>query len=204
MNLFRSRESSEKLSDKMAPIGGTASKAKVYTKYPNSSVLIYESVTVSHFLIAGIGIIIGYSFSWLGALFGSIYLVFAFGQMFLLMPLTVCPNCVYYRLEDSCCVSGLNRISRKIANGGNPDDFPKRAKGMLCYNNIYMATLIVPIVVIIPALILNFSISLLILLLFVVGLLLFRFFVIFPKIACLHCSAKYKCPVAEMIGVRER
>jgi hypothetical protein len=37
-----------------------------------------------------------------------------------------------------------------------------------------------------------------------VALLLFRFFVIFPKIACLHCAAKYQCPQAGKMGVRER
>jgi hypothetical protein len=53
-------------------------------------------------------------------------------------------------------------------------------------------------------LIVNFSVVLLIIFLAVVGLLLFRFFVIFPRIACLHCSAKYMCPQAETMGVRDR
>jgi hypothetical protein len=34
-------------------------------------------------------------------------------------------------------------------------------------------------------------------------LLLFRFFVIFPKIACLHCRAKAVCPQAGAMGVRQ-
>ena len=29
-----------------------------------------------------------------------------------------------------------------------------------------------------------------------------RFFVIFPKIACIHYSAKLQCPQAEAMGVR--
>jgi hypothetical protein len=36
----------------------------------------------------------------------------------------------------------------------------------------------------------------------VVGLLLYRFFVIFPKIACVHCSVKNICPNAEAMGLR--
>jgi len=56
----------------------------------------------------------------------------------------------------------------------------------------------------IPALLLNFSFSLLAIFLAVVGLLLFRFFVIFSKIACIHCYAKHKCPQAEAMGVRNR
>jgi hypothetical protein len=54
----------------------------------------------------------------------------------------------------------------------------------------------------IPALWVNFSVVLLLILLAVVGLLLFRFFVIFPKIACVHGIAKYKCPQARAMGVR--
>ncbi|MFX1233117.1 MAG: hypothetical protein ACFFBY_01050 [Promethearchaeota archaeon] len=179
-------------------------KAKLYQKYPIYRVLIYEASTILHYLIGGIGLIIGYTFLWLGYLIGSIYIIFAFLQMYILMPLTVCPNCVYYRMENSCCVSGLNKISRVLAKEGNPEDFPKRAKGLLCYNNIYMATLFFPIIALIPALILNFSLVLLIMFLIVLGLLVFRFFVIFPKIACLHCQAKYTCPIGEKIGVRDK
>ncbi|GAF70075.1 unnamed protein product, partial [marine sediment metagenome] len=85
-------------------------KAKLYKKFPLTSILIYEGITILHFILGGIGIILGYIFSWWGVLFGVIYLVFAFAQIYILMPLTVCPNCVYYQLEDSCCVSGLNKI----------------------------------------------------------------------------------------------
>ena len=179
-------------------------KAKLYTRYPLSSVLIYNGSTILHFLLGGIGIILGYIFSWVGYLVGALYLVFAFVQMYVLMPLTVCPSCVYYRAEDSICISGLNVVSKKIAQPRDPKDFPKRAEGLLCFNNLYMAALLVPILAIIPALVLNFSTWLLAIFLVLVGLLLFRFFVIFPQIACLHCSAKYKCPQAEAMGVRDR
>jgi hypothetical protein len=132
-----------------------------------------------------------------------LYLAFAFAQMFVIMPLTVCPNCVYYGMENGLCPSGLNVFSQRIAKEGDPQDLPKRAQGLLCHNNMYLASLIGPILVMIPALILNFSILLLVIFLAVVGLLLFRFFVIFGKIACLHCYAKYECPNAERSGVRE-
>jgi hypothetical protein len=186
----------EKLSQKRA-------KAELYTRYPLSSLLIYNGTTILHFLLGGIGIILGYSFSsWAGYAFGALYLAFAFVEMYVMMPLTVCPNCVYYRMENSLCISGLNVISKKIAQEGDPKDFPNRAEGLFCNNNLYMAALIVPIIAMIPALILNFSFLLLVIFFAVVGLLLFRFFVIFPKIACLHCYAKYKCPQAEAMGVR--
>ena len=98
----------------------------------------------------------------------------------------------------------MNVISKKVAKEGDPKDFPKRAKGLFCNNNLYMAALMVPIMAMIPALIMNFSFLLLAIFVIVVGLLLFRFFVIFGRLACLHCSAKYECPNAERSGVRAR
>jgi hypothetical protein len=37
-----------------------------------------------------------------------------------------------------------------------------------------------------------------------VAQLTFRFFVIFPRIACLHSCAKFRCPRASAMGLRER
>ncbi|UCD22446.1 MAG: hypothetical protein JSW22_02080 [Chloroflexota bacterium] len=91
-------------------------------------------------------------------------------------------------------------MSRKIAKEGNVKDFPSRAKGLFCSNNLYIASLIIPIIAMISALILNFSLLVLIILIVVVGLLLFRFFVIFPKIACVHCRSQNICPQAQSMG----
>jgi hypothetical protein len=154
-------------------------------------------------MLGGFGIALGYSFStWAGYTFGVIYLVFSFIVMYVIMPLSVCPKCIYYRLEDSLCISGMNILSKKIAGEGNLKDFPKRAKGLFCPNNLYLVSLIVPILAMILALIMHFSVVLLLIFLAGLGLLLFRFFFIFPKLACLHCVAKYNCPQAEAMGVR--
>lgn len=120
------------------------------------------------------------------------------------MPLKVCPNCIYYKLDNSLCISALNVVSRKVAKEGNVKAFPGRAKGLFCPNNLYMASLVIPIIVIIPALVLNFSFLVLAILLVVVGLLLFRFFVIFPKIACVHCRAQNVCPQAQSMGLSNK
>jgi hypothetical protein len=172
---------------------------RLYSRYPLSSVIIYNGVTVLHFLLGTAGIMIGYA-SWLGYLLGSIYLVFAFLEMYLLMPLKVCPNCPYYKLNNSLCISGMNFVSRRIAREGNVKVFSNRAKGLFCPNNLYITSLVIPILAVIPALALNFSWLLLSLLLILVGLLLFRFFVIFPKIACVHCCAQNVCPQAQSMG----
>lgn len=178
-------------------------KAKLYTRYPMSSVLIYNGSTILHFLLGGIGIGLSYPF-WVGYIFGPFYFVFAFVEMYVVMPLIVCPNCVYSQMEGSLCVSGLNVFSRKASREGDPKNFARRAEGLFCPNNLYLASLVIPLLAMIPEMIVNFSVLLLILFILLMGLLLFRFFVIFPKIACLHCRAKYGCPQAEKMGVRNR
>jgi hypothetical protein len=188
---------------KSAGIQEKTKKAKLYTRYPLSSLLIYNGTTILHYLLGGAGIIVGYNFSVVGVIFGYLYFAFSFLEMYVVFPLTVCPNCVYYRLENSLCISGLNVVARLLAKEGKSDDFPKRSKGLLSNNNLYMATLLIPIIAIIPALILNFSFLLLVLFIGLMGLMTFRFFVIFPKIGCLHCRAKFKCPQAEAMGVRD-
>jgi len=178
-------------------------QTRLYTRYPLSSVLIYNAAAILHFLLGGAGIMLGYTFAaWPAYLAGGLYLLFAFAGMYLLMPLRVCRHCVYYRLDNSRCISGLNAVARCFARPGRPRDFANRAQGLLCSNNLYLATLILPILAIIPALILNFSLLLLAIGLALVGLLLFRFFVLFLRIACLHCRARYQCPQAEAMGVR--
>lgn len=180
-----------------------SSKAEVYTRYPLSSILVYNGATILHFLLGGIGMMVGYRLSWASYLSCGLYLAFSFIEMYVMMPLTVCPNCVYYRMENSRCISGMNVISRKVAKEGNPKDFPKRGDGLFCNNNLYVAALAFPILAMIPALVLNFSFLLLAIFLAVMGLLLSRFFVIFKKIACVHCRAKYTCPQAGSLGVRD-
>jgi len=176
---------------------------KLYNKYPTLSILTYNGTTILHFVLGGIGIFLGFH-SLIGYILGSIYLIFAFGEMYVHMPLTVCPNCVYYKLDNSICISGLNVISRKIAKEGSVKHFPNRAKGPFCSNNLYIAALVIPIIAVIPALIINFSFILLTILLALVGLLLFRFFVIFTKIACVHCRAQNICPQAKSMGFGSR
>lgn len=175
-------------------------KHTIYTRYPLSNVIIYNITTIFHFILGGMGIILGYR-SWIGYVFGSLYLLFAFTQMYIIMPLSVCPNCVYYRIDNSRCTSGLNLVSKKIAREGNVKDFPNRAQGLLCHNNQYMAALFIPIIAMIPALIMDFSFIVLAILIAVIGLLLFRFFVVFRRTACVHCAAKRECPNAQAMGL---
>ncbi|RLI31919.1 hypothetical protein DRO66_12070 [Candidatus Bathyarchaeota archaeon] len=176
------------------------SSMQFYTRYPLLSIFIYNGTTIIHYSLGGTGIILGYN-SWIGHLIGIIYVVFSFIEMYVHMPLKVCPNCVYFKLDNSICISGLNVVSRKIAKEGDVKNFPNRAKGVFCPNNLYIASLVIPIIAMIIALILSFSFVVLAILLIVVVLLAFRFFVIFPRIACVHCRAKNVCPQARSMGL---
>jgi hypothetical protein len=178
-------------------------KSRTYTRYPPSGLLIYNGSTALHYMLGGAGIMLGYS-SLAGYLVGALYLAFAFVQMYVIMPLAVCPNCVYYRLKGSLCVSGLNVVSKRIAREGNLKDFSSRGQGILCHNNMYMAALFIPIIAIIPALVMNFSFPVLAIFLAVIGLIVFRMFVVFPRVACVHCSAKHECPNARSMGLAGR
>ena len=170
----------------------------MYTRYPLKNILTYNGATVAHYTLGAAGIMLGYH-AWPAYLLGGLYLLLSLAEMYLHMPLKVCPNCVYFSLKDSVCISGLNLLSRQIATAGDVKKFGDRAKGTLCPNNLYIAALVVPIVAIIPALVIDFSVPVLILLLLVIGLMLFRFFVIFTHIACVHCRAKNICPQAQQI-----
>jgi hypothetical protein len=180
----------------------TKDKVELYTRYPWLSILTYNGVTILHFTLGGAGIMLGYD-SLFGYILGVIYLVFAFGEMYVIMPLSVCPNCVYYKLDNSMCISGLNVVSRKLKGEGDVKKFANRAKGPFCSNNLYIASMVIPVFAMIPALIINFSFIVLVLLFIVMGLLAFRFFVIFSKIACLHCRAKNICPQAQSMKLGE-
>ncbi len=144
---------------------------------------------------------LGYNLSWLAYLFGAVYLAFAFAGMYLVMPLTVCPNCVYYGMKDAVCISGLNVISVRIAKKRDIKDFSKRARGIFCHNNMYIASLVIPVIAIIPALIINFSFALLAIFIVLLVLFLFRFFLLIPRIVCPHCRAKNICPNARAMGL---
>jgi hypothetical protein len=178
-------------------------KPTLYTRYPLSSVALYNGLTVTHFVLGGLGVFLGFS-DWMGGVWLTlIYLVFAFGQLYLIMPMRVCPNCAYYRLDGGRCISALNLLSRRIAGAGRPVDFRKRARGPLCHNNLYLAALIAPIPLMILGLVLNFSITLLVIMAEVIVLTLVRFLVLLPRTACGHCYARAKCPNAEQMGLNK-
>jgi len=175
---------------------------RVYTHYPLANIVIYNGVTAAHYGLGAAAIVLGYG-RWpvLAWTTGLAYLVFALGQMYVLMPLVVCPSCAYRRIAGARCVSAMNLVSARIAPLADPEEFPLRARGVLCHNNLYMASLIAPFVIALPALFIDFSWPVLALLLAVAALFALRLFVVFPRVACGHCAAKGRCPNAKAMGI---
>jgi|WetSurMetagenome_2_1015567.scaffolds.fasta_scaffold235203_2 hypothetical protein len=181
------------------------SKAILYNRYPLLNIIIYNGTTLLHFIIGGV-ILFYTNHFWgkLGISIGLLYILLSLFEMYVMMPLQVCKNCIYFKLENGLCISGMNILAKKIATKGSTSDFPNRAKGPFCANNLYILTLIFPILCGIPILILNYSILLLILVISLFVLLGIRFVIIIPKLACVHCLSKFICPQAGQMGVREK
>jgi hypothetical protein len=95
----------------------------------------------------------------------------------------------------------MNRWSRRMAQPRDASRFGERADGPLCPNNLYLASLIFPVIAPVPGLILWFSWAVLAAVVGLVLLLAFRFFVVFPRVACAHCRAKNACPNARAMNL---
>ena len=172
-----------------------------FTRYPKSSVILYNGVTILHYILGSFGIMIAYHFAWLAFATSILYFAFALVQMYFLMPLLVCRNCVYYELRNALCISGLNVIARSVAKTGSVAQFAERSKGFWCHNNLYLAAKVIPLLVMLPGLIFNFSAWTLIVYLAIIGLIAYRILIIFPRIACNHCRAKNICPNAKALRI---
>jgi hypothetical protein len=177
--------------------------SSVHRTYPLRDVALYNGITLLHFGLAALGLLIAYDhwplLAWVLAI---AYLVIALGQMYVVMPLVVCPACVYATMPGSRCVSGMNLLVARLRLTAPAEEFEaRRTRGMLSHNKLYMGSLIAPIPLLAVGLVLNFSPLGLVVLLAVVALLAFRVVVVFKRRACPHCAAKGRCPNAKAMGI---
>lgn len=183
------------MSDKIKPTS--------YSRYPLKNVITYNLVTILHYIFGFAGILYALNFSNTAQIAAVFYVSFAFVQMYVLMPIMVCPNCVYTKKPGMFCVTGLNIIARKLPVEGDINNFADRGKGILCHNNLYLAAKIIPLVIMLPFVFINYSPTLLGIFLIVLALLLLRIFYLFKKLACAACLAKNICPNAQSMGLSE-
>jgi hypothetical protein len=132
------------------------------------------------------------------------YLVAALGQMYVVMPLRVCVACAYATMPGARCMSGLNLVAARL-RPAPPDEFEaRRTQGAPSHNKLYMGSLIAPIPLLAPRLVLDFSLAGLAVLLCVAGLLALRILAIFQRRACPHCAANGRCPTQRRWASRRR
>lgn len=175
----------------------------IHRRYPLRDVALYNGVTLLHFGLATLGLLVAYDrwpvLAWVLAI---VYLLVALGQMYVVMPLVVCTACVYATMPGSRCVSGMNLIAARLGRRAPPEEFEaRRTKGVLSHNKLYMGSLIAPIPLLAIGLVFNFSALALAALLAVAALLSFRILVVFKRVACPHCAAKGRCPNAKAMGI---
>jgi hypothetical protein len=185
------------------PAGTQAHHSPSLRRYGLASVLFYNGLTLAHYLLGAAVLLTAYRerpfIAWPLAL---AYVVFALVQFYVLMPLCVCPGCVYRSIPGSRCVAGLNSLSAKLRpSAGVVAEFEERAQGVLCHNTLYVAALVAPLALAIPGLVLAFSWLAVGLAVAVLLLIAVRVEVVFRHLGCPHCLARRWCPNARAMRV---
>jgi len=185
------------------PVGAPGHRAQSLRRYGLASVLFYHCLTLAHYSLGAAVIIVAYGdgpiLAWPLAL---AYFSFALVQFYALMPLCVCPGCVYRSVPGSRCIAGLNVVSAKLRPpAGEVAEFEERAQGVLCHNTLYVAALVAPLVLVVPALVLAFSWAVVALALAIAALIAVRVEVVFRLLGCPRCLARRWCPNARAMHV---
>jgi len=185
------------------PAGAQAHHSHSLRRFGLASVLFYNGLTLAHYLTGAGVLLAAYRerpfLAWPLAL---AYLVFAVVQFYVLMPLCVCPGCVYRSISGSRCVAGLNALSARLRpSAGAVAEFEERSQGVLCHNTLYVAALVAPPLLAIPGLVLAFSWLTASLAGVVLLLIAVRVEVVFRHLGCPHCLARRWCPNARAMHV---
>jgi hypothetical protein len=177
---------------------GEIARSKSFRRYPLWRVLSVNGLTIAHYGAGCAAIVLAYrDYPIVGWPVALAYFVFAVVQLYVLMPLVVCPGCVYRTIQDGRCASGLNLISARLCPPSVPTvEFAERSHGALCQSSLCFWSWVFPVPVAVPGLALSFSWIGLALTLTVAALIVVRLAVVFRLIVCSHCLARRWCPVA--------
>jgi len=156
-----------------------------------------NALTLGHYVVGCAAVLAAYrSYPVLGWPIGLAYLVFAVVQFYVLMPVIVCPGCVYRTMRAARCASGLNLISARLSPRATPPGgFEERNKGALCQDSLCLWSWILPVPLAVPGLILSFSWPALALTATVAVLATVRLVFVERLAVCPHCLARRWCPV---------
>jgi hypothetical protein len=183
------------------PEAGTiesAQKQTPYRRYPLWRVALTNGLTLIHYIAGAGAIVLAYpSLPIVAWPVGLAYFVYAVVQLYVLMPLVVCPGCVYSGIDGGRCPSGLSVISaRFFRDPAQRAAFDARTQGALCQSNLCLVSLVAPVPLAVPGLIVSFSWPGLALTVAVAALVTARLAGAYRRVVCAHCLARRWCPVA--------
>lgn len=178
-----------------------AQQSRSFRHYPLWRVLLTNGLTVGHYVVGASAIVVAYPHHpVLGCPIGLAYFVYATVQLYVLMPLVVCPGCVYRTIRGGRCPSGLNLISARLSRAAAPTagtaGFEARNQGALCQSSLCLWSLVAPLPIALPGLVLFFSWTGLAVWLAVAVLAAVRVGGFYRLVVCSHCLARRWCPVA--------
>lgn len=174
-----------------------APRLKAFRRHPLWRVLLTNGLTFVHYLAGAAAVVLAYrTLPIIGWPLGLGYFVYAMVQLYVLMPLVVCPGCVYAGIEVGRCPSGLSVISaRFVRNPAQRAAFDARSQGALCQSSLCLVSLIAPVPLALPGLVISFSWLALALTVAVAALVTARLGGAYKRVVCAHCLARRWCPV---------
>ena len=173
-------------------------KQTSFRQYPLWMVLFTNGLTLVHYAVGAGAIVLAYPrYPVVGWPIGLAYCVYAVVQLYVLMPLIVCPGCVYRSIPAGRCPSGLNLISARLSPvPAQSTGFGDRGQGALCQSSLCLWSLIAPLPIAVPGLVISFSWLGLAFTVAVGVLVAVRLSGVFRLVVCSHCLARRWCPVA--------
>jgi hypothetical protein len=175
-----------------------APKSRSFRRYPLWRVLLTNGLTFVHYIAGASAIVVAYpNHPILGWPIGLAYFVYAVVQLYVLMPLVVCPGCVYASIPGGRCSSGLSLIAARLRPApAQSAGFENRAQGALCQSSLCLWSLAAPLPIALPGLVVSFSWIGFAFNLAVAALTAVRLTGVFRLVVCSHCLARRWCPVA--------
>jgi hypothetical protein len=118
-----------------------------FRRYPLWRVVGFDAFTAAHFALGCAAVLVAWHARPIVAWpVGLAYLVFATVQSFVLMPLVVCPGCVYRTVAGARCPSGLNVLSARLCPPATDTaEFRRRACGPLCQTSLSLCSWVFPL-----------------------------------------------------------
>jgi hypothetical protein len=172
----------------------------LFRRYPVWRVIALDVFTVAHFALGCAAILIAWRWQPIVAWpVGLAYLVFATVQSFVLMPLVVCPGCVYRAVSGGRCPTGLNLLSARLCPPvTDTAEFRRRTCGPLCQTSLSLCSWVFPLPVALAGVALHLSWPAAVLTAALVASLPLRV-VIGRAAVCPRCLSRRWCPAARVV-----